>query len=290
MRASIVSYQLSSDINTALVLLLLCGCREFELRQLGLDGALDADPRWLAIAEKAVHLKRFRVAQIATDFFAQPAEAGGIPTGERIKKLFELAKRLNCNRVSIFGCHDDDRGDEPDDVEEEEPPIALPVEEALDALGAFVEAAASEKIEVVLRTHHETCAGTADEAVALIAEIDAKNFGLDWDPGESFAAGDGSGLDELETVLPVLKTVHLRDCVRRGMAAEWASLGKGVIPWEDLIEQLHEAGFRGPVICDPSVTPKLKESRHALTTLMRWIDAARVRKRPDREFPDDSDQ
>ena len=286
MRASIVSDQISSDLNTALELLLECGCREFELRDLGLDRVLDADPRWLTMAEKAVHLKRFRLTQIATDFFSKPIDEGGIPSDERVANLFALAKRLNCSRVSIFGCHVDDLGDVPEGDDDTE--IAMPVEECLDALSAFIEKAAAEKIEVVLRTHHETCAGTAAEAVAMIAEIDAPNLGLDWDAGESFAAGDGSGLDEIETVLPVLKTVHLRDGVRKGMAgAEWSSLGKGVLPWEDIVDQLHEANYRGPIICDPSVTPKLKESRHALTTLMRWIDAARLRKRPGKESKHD---
>ena len=289
MRASITSDQISVDLNTALELLLECGCREFELRQLGLDAVLDADPRWLDIAEKAVHVKRFRVTQICTDFFSKSIEDDGLPLDERVAQLFALAKRLNCSRVSIFGCHVDDLGevpelddDEPDDAADDA--IALPVEEGLDALSAFVERAEAQKIEVVLRTHHESCAGTAAEAVALIAEIGAPNLGLDWDVGESFAAGDGSGLNEIETVMPVLKSVHLRDGVRKGMAgAEWSSLGKGVIPWEDLVEQLHEAKYRGPIICDPSVTPKLKESRHALTTLMRWIDAARMRKRPGKD-------
>ncbi len=287
MRASIVSDQISSDLNTALELLLECGCREFELRQLGLDGALDADPRWLTMAEKAVHLKRFRVTQIATDFFSKPIDEDGIPSDERVANLIGLATRLNCSRVSIFGCHVDDLGDVPEG-DGDVAGIVVPDDEGLDAMIEFIEKAASAKIEVVLRTHHETCAGTAAEAVALIAEIDAPNLGLDWDAGESFAAGDGSGLDEIETVLPVLKTVHLRDGVRKGMAgAEWSSLGKGVLPWEDIVDQLHEAGYRGPIICDPSVTPKLKESRHALMTLMRWIDAARLRKRPGKESKHD---
>lgn len=291
MRASIVSDQISTDLNTALELLHECGCREFELRTLGLDAALDADPRWITIAEKAVHLKRFRVTQISTDFFSKPSADDGLPSDERITQLFDLAKKLNCQRVSIFGCHIDDVGDDPELEEgEEAPPVVLPVDDCMDALDAFVKRAAAQKIEVVLRNHHESCAGTAVESVALIETLEAKNLGLDWDVGECFAAGDGSGLDEIETVMPVLKTVHLRDGVRKGMeGAEWSSLGKGVIPWEDIVDQLHEAKFRGPIICDPSVIPKLKESRHALTSLMRWIDAARVSKKPVKKGDDDYD-
>ncbi len=287
MRASIVSDQISSDINTALELLHECGCREFELRQLGFDGVLDADPRWLAQAEKAVHVKRFRITQIATEFFSKPMNEEGLPSDERITQLFELAKKLNCQRVGIFGCHVDDLGDDPD-LEEGEaaPPITLPDDECMDALDAFMRRAASEKLEVVMRTCHESCAGTAEEAMAIIETLEAPNLGLDWDVGECFAAGDGSGLNEIEIVMPKLKTVHLRDGVHKGMmGAEWSSLGKGVIPWEDLIEQLHIAGYRGPIICDPSVSPKLKESRHALTTLMRWIDVARLKKPARDEAP-----
>lgn len=292
MRASIVSDQISLDLNTALEMLLECGCREFELRNLGFDGVLDAEPRWLAQAEKAVHVKRFRVGQIATDFFEKPMDEGGLPSDERITKLFDFARKLNCQRVSIFGCHVDDLNDDAVDENGDAPPVAIPVDECMDALDAFVKRAAAEKIEIVIRTHHESCAGTAEEAVTLIQTLEAPNLGLDWDVGECFAAGDGSGLDELELVLPVLKTVHLRDGVRKGMAgAEWSSLGKGVIPWEDLIDQLHEANFRGPVICDPGITPKLKESRHALMSLLRWMDAARLRKRPGKkgEQKDDYD-
>lgn len=282
MRASIVSDQISTDLNTALELLSEHNCREFELRQLGLDGVLDADPRWLAQAEKAVHAKRFKITQIATDFFLQPSDDGGLPSDERITQLFDLAKKLNCQRVAIFGCHIDDLGDEPDrdgDGAENVAPIILPEDDCMDALDAFIKRAAAEKIDVVLRTHHESCAGTAREAVALIETFEAKNLGLDWDVCACFGAGDGSGLNELETVMPVLKTVHLRDGVHKGMlGAEAASLGKGVIPWEDLIEQLHAGGYHGPVICDPGVTPKLKESRLALSSLLRWIDVARLRK------------
>ena len=290
MRASIVSDQISLDLSTALELLAECNCREFEVRHLGFDGVLDAEPRWLAQAEKAVHVKRFRVTQVATDFFQKPMDDGGLPGEEHVTKLFEVARKLNCQRVAIFGCHVDDLNDESVDENGDAPPVAIPVDECMDALNAFVKRAAAEKIEVVIRTHHESCAGTAEEAVTLIRTLEAPNLGLDWDVGECFAAGDGSGLDELELVLPVLKTVHLRDGVRKGMAgAEWSSLGKGVIPWEDLIDQLHEAKFRGPVICDPGVTPKLKESRHALMSLLRWIDAARMRKRPGKKDDEKDD-
>lgn len=293
MRATITSDALSSDLNTSLEVLLESNCREFELRQLGLDGALDADPRWLEQAEKAVRVRRFKVTQIATEFFGTPLMAGGIPDEERTKKLFDLAQRLGCNRVQIFGCHEDDMSD---DVEAEEestdaelkPAIMFPVEEGLDALSVFCESAQAQKIEVLLRTRQHTCAAQAADALALIKELEQPNLGLDWDVAESFASGDGSGLVEIDDVLPVLKTVHFRDAVRRGLSAEWASVGKGVIPWEEIIERLQGEKFKGPIIADPGVAPKLKEGRHALVMLTRWIEAAKFKKRGGNVEEDDS--
>ena len=284
MRATICSDQISGDLNTALEVLHEFNCREFELRQLGFDGALDADERWLECAEKAVRVKRIHVTQIATDFFGQPLESGGAPGAERVKKLFALAHRMSCSRVTIFGCHEADAVKESEtDSEEHEAagatPSFLPGEEGLDVLAAFCELAEVEKIEVLVRTKQGTCAGNARDAVALIKELEQPNLGLDWDVAESFSAGDGSGLDEIDDVLPVLKAVHFRDAVRRGMSAEWASMGKGVIPWEEILERLQTEKFKGPVIADPCVSPKLKESRQALTLLTRWIDAAKFKKR-----------
>ena len=99
MRASIITDQISGDLNTAFELLHECNCREFELRHVGLDAVAEADERWLEIAEKAMMQKRFRVTQIATDFFLKPITEG-VPSEDNVRKLFAIAKRLNCARVS----------------------------------------------------------------------------------------------------------------------------------------------------------------------------------------------
>jgi sugar phosphate isomerase/epimerase len=274
MRLSITSDAISLDINTALEFLQEINCREFELRKLGLDNFSSADERWLDMAEKAIHQKRFRVTALAPEFFLYNQ-----PTPDAVERLFELSKRFSCNTITIHGCNTDNfASNSEDDEEMEETGAPAGV---VSALRNFVNTAQSHGCHVWLKTHEDTFAATAEEALSIIKAVGLpeKAFGLDWDVAACFAAGDDSGLDGIESVLPVLQAVHIRDAVRRGLGADAVSMGKGVIPWEDIFEQLYEEGYRGPMIVEPGVAPKLKESRNAMLLTARWIEASRMRPR-----------
>jgi sugar phosphate isomerase/epimerase len=251
MRLSIVNDVLSQDLNTAWELLQEFSgtCREMELRDVGLDAVVKADPRWLEIAEKAVTARRFRVTALS----AKASQHDGV---------LALAERLSCPLVSI--TPGDDESDE-----------------AIDALDEFITQAAEKKIVVALRNHPDSIAGTAVELLELLEEFDGENVGLDWDPASAMAAGDGTGLDDLEALAPRLKMLHVRDAVRKGMGAEWAPLGKGVVAWEDILDLLFQSGYRGPVVLDHGLPNKVRESKTALPQLARWIDSCRT-KRPER--------
>lgn len=276
---SITTDELSLDLASALEILNEQQCREFELRALGLETVPDVDERWLAQADKAV-LKRLRVTALAPRFFLDAA-----PSAQSVEKILSIAKRLRCGLITIYSPKKPADAPEPDEDADDEA-VVLPPEESLDAMRAFIAAAARESVNVALRTHPETYAGTALEALALLEALNAKSrdgsvpaAGLDWDVANCFAAGDDSGLEHLQNVLPHLKIVRMRDAIRRGMGADWTSLGKGVIPWEDILEQLYAGGYRGPVVLEPGVAPKLKEGRAALALAARWIGACRLNAR-----------
>jgi sugar phosphate isomerase/epimerase len=282
MRLSITTDELSLDLNSALEILNEAQCREFELRALGLETIPDVDERWLALADKAV-LKRLRVTSLAPRLFFD-----AFPSKEEVEKTIGLAKRLKCNLISVYSTQEEGEPVEPDDDddgddEDAEDPVVLPSDEALDALRAFIVLAAKENIAVALRTHPDTCAGSAREVLAIVEELGSvagdKNsrIGIDWDIANCFASGDDSGLESLPDVLPHLKIVRMRDAIRKGLGADWAALGKGVIPWEDILELLYEGGYRGPVVLEPAVAPKLKEGRAALALAGRWIGACRIK-------------
>ena len=273
MRLSILSDEISLDINTALEFLQEINCREFELRKLGLDNFSSADERWLDLAEKAIHHKRFRVTSLVPDFFLYNQ-----PSPDAVERLFELSKRFNCNTVTIYGCNTDNFSAESDVDGDDESGIPPGV---VSTIKTFVNTAMSHNCRVWLKTHEDTFAATSAEAISIIKAVGVpeKAFGLDWDVAACFAAGDDSGLDSVEDVLPVLQAVHVRDAVRRGLGADSVSMGKGVIPWEDIFEQLYEGGYRGPTVVEPRVAPKLKESRTAMLLAARWIEASRMRPR-----------
>ncbi len=275
MRLAVTADDISLDLNTALEVLQDLQCREFELRSLGLERIPDVDERWVAVAEKAVYHKRLRVAAMAPGFFLDAPPADDVAA-----RCFNLAKRLRCDLISVYAT----RRLIPPEENEDNLPGALPPPEVLGALRTFIAAAQNAGCSVMLRTHPETFAATAEEAVALIEELGGPaRVGLDWDVAASFGAGDDSGLESIPLVRKVLKAVHVRDAVRRGRGAEWVSMGRGVIPWEDILELLHGGGYRGLVIVEPGIAPKLRECRTAVTAVGRWIDACRLAPRDDRD-------
>jgi sugar phosphate isomerase/epimerase len=259
MRLSIVSDALSLDLNTAWELLQEYSgtCREMELRDVGLDPVLKTDPRWIELAEKAVYARRYRISALSV----KAGETDG---------LLELAARLNCPLVSLTPGSDES-------------------DAAIDALDEFISQAAEKKITVALRNHPDSIAGTVVEALELLDEFDAENVGLDWDPASAMDAGDGTGLDDLEALAPSLKILHVRDAVRKGLGAEWAPLGKGVVAWEDILEQLFASGYRGPVVLDPGMPNKVREAKTALPTLGRWLEACRMKRPEKKESEDEPD-
>jgi sugar phosphate isomerase/epimerase len=278
MRLSAVNDQLSLDLNSALEIIHEFQIKELELRQIGLDMLPNVDERWIEIAEKAVAAKKLRVTSLNSNLFRISA-----PSEQDAAKVLELGKRLKAQFIVVGGLQPDISAEpnEPSDEDDDEfdpDAVPLPPEKDLAAYRKFAADAGLAGMQVVVTPELDTYAGTAEECVALVNKIGAKNLGLDWDVAGCFGAEDGSGLDTLPDVLPVIRTLRVRDAVRRGMGADWVSLGKGVIPWEDIFEQLYAGGFRGPVILEPRVTPKIREARSALPMVARWLDVCRLKK------------
>lgn len=253
MRLSITSDELSADLNTALELLHeFLACREMELRRLGLDTLPNVDPRWLDLIEKSLHARKFKITALSGTW-------SDATTG-----LLALAERFHCDLISITL---------PDDASEDVPEAFVP----------FCESAAAKKITVALRNHPESIAGTAEEVLNLIDELAQPNLGFDWCPASGMSAGDGTGLEDIDRIVPKLKMLHVRDAIRRGLSADWVPLSKGVIPWEDILELLFRANYRGPVVLDLGLPYKIREARTALPLVARWIDACRLRRADDNE-------
>jgi sugar phosphate isomerase/epimerase len=278
MRLSIVSDEASFDLESALEVMQECHCKEYVLRHLGLDLAPMVDERWVGIAEKALQLRRFRITAIEADIFGAvsdvPQETADIFVGGYTAGLFLLARRLQCNTIVVVPP----AGEIPKEGESEPNWRRM--------LRTLCSSAAQSNLSVLYKTEKQNL----ETALHHILAVGAPNLGLDWDVAGSFGAGDDSGLSGVEDALKHLKCVRVRDAVRKGRAAEWAALEKGVIPWEDILELLFAGGYRGPVVLEPKLAPKLKEARAGLTLLGRWIDACRIRRRPGQEEDDEADR
>ena len=298
MRLSIVSDEASYDLESALEIMQECHCKEYVLRHLGLDLAPMVDERWVALAEKAMQLRRFRLTAIEADLFgavsAVPQETADIFVGGYTAGLLLLARRMQCSTIvvappvaepprEVYEDEDDDEveDDDPDEsvAETEAQSEAAPAPAWRRMLQTLCASAAQANLQVLYKTEKQSL----DTALHHFRAVGAPNLGIDWDVAGSFGAGDDSGLSGVEDVLPHLKCVRVRGAIRKGRGAEWTSLERGVIPWEDILELLYAGGYRGPVVLEPKLAPKLKEARAGLSLLGRWLDACRIKRRPEQD-------
>jgi sugar phosphate isomerase/epimerase len=86
----------------------------------------------------------------------------------------------------------------------------------------------------------------------LLKSIDCPWFGVDLDP--SHLLRDAWTLDELfDDVGPLVRHLRARDAVAgEDRRTKPAIIGRGDVPWRDLLAHLDDAGFSGAITIDPS--------------------------------------
>jgi len=80
-------------------------------------------------------------------------------------------------------------------------------------------------------------------------------FGIDLDPVAML--GDEWDMDEIFSRMgSLVRHVRGRDAIKgQGGRTQPTIIGKGSVPWEDLLQRLDEAGYSGPVTIDPMELP-----------------------------------
>jgi len=144
-----------------------------------------------------------------------------------------------------------------------------------------------------LRTcFHHHCAGyveTTDELEALMSRTDPTALGLCLDTGHLVFAG-GNPVDAIRRYRDRLWHVHFKDCdpdvARRAAAEGWdyhtsvrhgifCELGRGAVPFRDIVDELRIAHYTGWIVVEQDVLPGLgtpAESARRNRDFLRTLD------------------
>ncbi len=120
----------------------------------------------------------------------------------------------------------------------------------VESLAAAVDRAARHGLRIGLENEHACNIATAAEAAPVLRTLDHQHFGLVWDPGNSYMAGE-TPFPQDYALLTVSRIahVHAKDGVRNatGDRVLWGPFGEGEIDWKGQLQALARDGYRGAI-------------------------------------------
>ena len=220
-----------------------------EVRSMWDKNVTDLSDKQLQEAKKILQQHKLRVTDIGSPLFK--TDWPGAPISKQserrdqfhanfdanaqdklLEKCIVLAKFFDTDRIR---CFDFWRLDDP-----------KPYRAAIDTkLRSAAERCAKENLILLLENEMSCNTATAEEAVAVLQAIPARNFMLNWDPGNAAAIGSIPYPDGYR-LLPKdrIGHCHCKDVTRKANGKyDWEPVGGGMVDWVGQLRALHRDGF-----------------------------------------------
>jgi sugar phosphate isomerase/epimerase len=295
MKISVITDELSSDLDTALELACEMGFEGIELRGIG-DGryprvsALD-DSRVPALLAEcglpvvSVSPGLFKLPHPDVAFDDPPVDprvlrwddaldfADRQEREERFRLQFEsllpqviaAARSIGAPLINAFSF---DRAGAPRDA-------SIPAA-VVATLKQAARLAAREGLSLSIENEATTWASTAASAAALIAAVDEPNLGLTWDPANAFRAGDDAPFPEgYAKVAGMIRHVHVKNAARSRQTGDRRFQFDGEVDWPGQLAALRADGFSGFLSVETHQRPKIASTRQYLAMLRAAVDRTR---------------
>jgi sugar phosphate isomerase/epimerase len=298
MKLCLITDEISADPETAVELGMAWGVRDFELRGVFTDRVPRLTPYQRRHIGAVLDDYGARVVVIAPGLFKIPCPPARPPRTslgwmdqagyeswaeahrqlryhmeELLPRSLEYANELGAELVVVFGF---DRAGQPPG----EPPAPV-----LDCLRQAAERAAAAQLELAMETEAGFWADTGARSARLLGLINHPALKLNWDPGNSFCAGDVPFPDGYAAVRRWVRHVHFKDARRDGDGAP-AYVAEGQIDWAGQIGALLADDYSGYISIETHLRPKVAQARRALDRVRGLIATAGTR--PEAQHPADS--
>jgi sugar phosphate isomerase/epimerase len=144
-------------------------------------------------------------------------------------------------------------------------------DDALEVLAEAAELAGNLGLTLGIENEPGTWAETGAELAAIAKAVGHHAVKLTWDPAVSLMAGEPSYPMGLRAVRESLTAVRVRDVYRTAAGFEGTLPGDGLCAVPDLIAMLAQGGFAGTLALDPRLVPRLEGARAAFETVNRML-------------------
>jgi len=251
-RVAVINDEIGQDFGHAVDI----AAREFgmqwiELRGMWNKNILKLDAKEIEEARNILERAKMRVTDIASPVFK--VDWPGAPLSKVAEKhdtfnadytfkqqdelldhSFELAKAFNTDSVRIFDFWRLD----------DQAPYRAAID---DKMREAADKAAKKNIVLILENEYACNTATGAEAARLLSQVKARNFMVNWDPGNAAMRGENAFPDGYNK-LPKdrIGHVHCKDIQKKpdGSGQAWAAMGRGTIDWTAQFRALKQQGYK----------------------------------------------
>jgi sugar phosphate isomerase/epimerase len=284
MKISLITDEISADPETAVELGVAWGVRDFELRGFYTERVPRLSPYQKQRLRDILDAYGARVIAIAPGLFKVPYPPRRVPwttlgwmdrpgyerwaeaheavrdhLDELLPASLDYANEMGARTVVVFSF---DRANAPPG----EPP-----EEVLKALRLAAERAAAAGVQLAIETEDGFWADTGARSAQIVRAINHPALGINWDPGNSFFAGDEPYPVGYEAVRGLVRHVHFKDA-RRDADGTPHYVADGEIDWAGQIRALAADGYDGYISVETHLRPKVAAAQAALARLRRLME------------------
>lgn len=284
MRLSVVSDEVSADLETALELISGWGIRAVELRGIGEHRYPWVSDFWRARIPELIHESGLEVAALSPGLFKipypkQPGDDTRILRWEDamlfqryqeaealvrhhlevlLPQSIEAAQQLGAPTVVCFSF---DRVGS--DADQQQAPEAV-VEVLRDAATMTGAAGLTLAIEVEHICWGDTGARTAE----LVRRVDHPAVGINWDPANAYRSGEDHPFpDGYGDVRDHLRHVHFKDAYTDPSTDSRVFGSDGVVDWEGQVSALRDDNYDGYISVETHDRPKIARTQDAVNRL-----------------------
>jgi len=245
----VINDEISQDLDHALAVARELGLHHIELRALWKKNLMDLKDDEVKEARRLLTKYEMKVTDIASPFMKVDAPGYTTKVGQQdtfnakfgykeqpqvLERAIELAKIFDTDKIRVFSFWRVENAAGLFDL------IVADMRKALDV-------AKKQKMSLVLENEHECNIATAADSVKILTAIQDPNFGLNWDPGNAYAAGEKKPYPDGYNLLPKNRILHMhvKDAKRDPATGktEWAPMGKGDLDYVGQFRALIRDGY-----------------------------------------------
>ena len=283
MKISVITDEVSSDLETALEIIRAWRIDAVELRGIGVDRYPEVPDYWRFRVLELIREAGVQVVAISPGLFQVP------PPG-RPRAPMSFSRRGDTARVR----HELEAEAQLDHHLNHLLPASIEAAHMLDAgtiicftfgrLDHSEGDLASEAVVQVMRYATEKVAAAGLTLNIEVSELTQRSadvcrrvnhpaLGINWDPGNAFIGGEDRPYpDGFELARPYIRHVHFKDGHIDPDSGQRAWVVDGIIDWRGAIAALKQDGFDGYISVETHVRPKLESTLRSLDRLRRLVD------------------